>query len=81
VVEENVALPLESVPVPKVVVPSLKVTVPLGLAPKTVAVRVTDWPKFVGLGLTANVLVLVALLTVRLVALAVLDEAFLESPP
>jgi hypothetical protein len=48
-VELNVATPLVSVPVPSVVLPSMKVTVPLGVptpAPLavTVAVRLTVWP-------------------------------------
>jgi hypothetical protein len=38
----NVAVPLESVPVPSVVAPSLKVTVPVAPVPVTVAVKVTD---------------------------------------
>src|SRR5262249_59299478 len=50
----NVALPPESVPVPNVVAPSLKVTVPVGVpAPGavalTVAVKVTPWPDTEGL--------------------------------
>lgn len=50
---ENVAWPELSVPVPRVVAPSLKVTVPAGVpAPgataDTVAVNVTDWPKTEG---------------------------------
>src|SRR5436189_134779 len=49
----KVAWPLLSVPVPKVVAPSLKVTVPEGVpAPGalavTVAVNVTDWPDTAG---------------------------------
>ena len=42
----NVALPLLSVPVPSVVEPFLKVTVPVGVPPDdvTVAVKVTDSP-------------------------------------
>lgn len=39
-----VALPLLSVPVPKVVAPSLKVTVPVAADGVTVAVNVTDEP-------------------------------------
>ncbi len=35
-------------PVPMVVTPSLKVTVPVGDAPATVAVKVTDWLKTEG---------------------------------
>jgi hypothetical protein len=49
----NVAVSPLSVPVPKVVVPSMNVTVPVGVpAPgdtaATVAVNVTDWPKTEG---------------------------------
>jgi len=43
-----------SVPVPSVVAPSLKVTVPLGVPPPlagvTVAVKVTAWPNALGFG-------------------------------
>jgi len=49
-----------SVPVPKAVVPSLKVTVPVGgFAPAvvTVAVKVTEAPKVAGLGLEMRVVV------------------------
>jgi hypothetical protein len=61
----NVALPLAIDAEPSVDVPSLNVTVPLGLAPAIVAVRVTDCPKVEGLGLAASVVVLVAVLTVK----------------
>ena len=46
----NVALLLLNVPVPNVVEPALKVTVPVGVPPDevTVAVKVTDWPKVDG---------------------------------
>ena len=46
----KVASPLLSVPVPSVVVPSLKVTVPVGVPPVdfTVAVKVTDAPNVDG---------------------------------
>ena len=48
---ENVAMPAESIPVPSVAPPSLKVTVPVGNPsdPLTVAVKVMDWPKALGL--------------------------------
>jgi hypothetical protein len=45
----NVAFPLEIVPVPSVVVPSLNVTVPVAADGVTVAVNVTAAPKVVGL--------------------------------
>src|SRR5262249_13572045 len=57
----NVAWPLAfSVPVPSMVVPSRKFTVPLGVpvpgaVTLTVAVKVTHWPKTGGLGETVNV--------------------------
>jgi len=40
----NVALPLLTGPVPRVVLPSLKVTVPVAADGETVAVNVTDEP-------------------------------------
>lgn len=49
----NVACPLAfRVPVPRVVDPSMKVAVPVGVPTPvvTVAVKVTDWPKVDGLG-------------------------------
>jgi hypothetical protein len=51
----NWACPLLSVPLPRVAVPSLKVTVPVGvpavgLTGDTIAVKVTDWPYTEGLG-------------------------------
>ncbi len=60
------ATPPLSVPVPRVVLPSRKVTLPVGVpAPGatalTVAVRVTFWPVIPGLGATVRlVLVLLA---------------------
>jgi hypothetical protein len=46
-----VADPLASVPVPRVVVPSRKVTLPVGVPPDevTAAVNVTAWPVKAGL--------------------------------
>jgi hypothetical protein len=49
------------------VLPSLKVTVPVGLPPNwpvIVAVKVTDWPSFDGLCDDARLVVVVALSTV-----------------
>lgn len=62
----NVALPLLSVPVPNVVEPFLKVTVPVGVPPLevTVAVKVTDWPEVDGLREEVSEVELLALLTV-----------------
>ena len=61
----KVAVPLLSAPVPKVVAPSLKVTVPVGVpAPGadavTVAVKVTDCPKTDGLAEEETVVALPA---------------------
>jgi hypothetical protein len=49
---ENVALPADNMPVPSVVLPSMKVTMPVGVPPPldTVAVNVTDWPTTLVLG-------------------------------
>jgi hypothetical protein len=60
--------PLFGVPVPRVVLPSLKVTVPVGVpAPGegtlTVAVKVTDWPQTEGLADETTAVVVPALLT------------------
>ncbi len=46
----NVALPLLSVPVPSVVLPSLNVTVPVAADGVTVAVNVTEVPYVEGFG-------------------------------
>ena len=58
----NVALPLLSVPVPSVVAPSLKVTVPVGVPPVevTVAVNVTAAPNVEGFRDEANAVALLA---------------------
>jgi hypothetical protein len=53
------ACPLDSVAVPKVAVPSLNVTVPVGLVPVTVAVRATTWLTYAGLGEAAKLVVVV----------------------
>jgi hypothetical protein len=65
----NVAVPPDSVPVPRVVVPSRNVTVPVGVpAPgetaATVAVNVTLWPNTDGFREDARLVVVFALLTV-----------------
>jgi hypothetical protein len=66
----KVAEPLPfSVPVPRSIVPSLKVTVPVGApAPGattfTVAVKVTDWPVIDGFRDEATLVVVLALFTV-----------------
>lgn len=64
---DKVALPPDRVPVPSVVDPFLKVTVPVGVPPNagvTVAVKVTDWPYCEGFFEEARVVVVLALLTV-----------------
>ena len=63
---ENDALPLLSVPVPRVVAPFLKVTVPVGVpAPDlTVAVNLTAAPNVDGFKEEATELALVACFTV-----------------
>jgi hypothetical protein len=64
---EKVACPEPlSVPVPIVVAPSLKVTVPVAvpLEPVTVAVKVTDWPVRAGFADEPSATIVLALLTV-----------------
>src|SRR5262249_26933562 len=73
----KVVLPPESVPVPSVVVPSMKVTLPVGVplpepAALTVAVKVTFWPKAEGLTPDVTVVVLLGVPTVCIRALDVL---------
>jgi hypothetical protein len=63
----NVAFPAEMVPVPIAARPSKNVTVPVGVPVVvllTVAVNVTDWPKFEGLPELATVVVEASPLTV-----------------
>src|SRR6266853_3289280 len=65
----RVARPLERVPVPKVLVPSWNVTVPVGVpvlgeTGLTVAVKITDWPKTEGWAEEVTAVALVARLTV-----------------
>jgi hypothetical protein len=69
VVVLKVATPPLSVPVPSVVLPSVKVTVPVGVpAPGelalTVAVSVTAWPKTAEVGEVLSAVVVAARLTV-----------------
>ena len=55
-----------TVPVPRVVVPSLKVTVPVGLPPKAVvmvAVKATVWPLFDGFGVDVSAVAVLAWFT------------------
>jgi len=64
----NVAVPPDSVPVPRVVAPSRNVTVPVGVAtvvlPVTVAVKVTLCPKTDGFTDEATLVVVLACVTV-----------------
>jgi hypothetical protein len=74
----KVAWPPESVPVPRVATPFLKVTAPVGVpepgAPAlTVAVKVTDWPKTEGLAEDDTVVTLESTVTVWLTAAEVLE--------
>ncbi len=60
---DSCAALLETVTVPKDVVPSRKVTVPVGVPPAdgcTVTVKVTDWPNVAGFRLEATAVVVVA---------------------
>ena len=59
-----VATPPLSVPVPRVVVPSMNVTVPVELEGNTVAVKVTDAPNVEGFNEEASVIAVPALFTV-----------------
>ena len=70
------AVLLAIVPVPSVVMPSLKVTVPVGFTPLTVAVIVTACPATDGLGVVVIEVVLVATFTVWLTAVDVLVALF-----
>jgi hypothetical protein len=80
---ENFATLALSVPVPKVAVPSLNVTVPVGtplVADFTVAVKVIAVPKTAGFIEEATELVLAALVTVCVSTAEVLLLKF-ASPP
>jgi hypothetical protein len=66
----NVALLPDTAPVPSVVVPSLKLTVPVAvpLPVAIVAVNVTDWPMLLGLAEEVIDVVVIAVPIVPLVA-------------
>ena len=76
----NVARPELSAPVPKVVAPSLNVTVPVGVTKPdtcvTAAVNVTDWPNTEGLTDELTVVVALPLLTVCVKSVDVLPVKF-----
>ena len=76
----NVAFPLLIEPVPSVVLPSLKVTVPVAAEGETVAVNVTDDPYVDGFADEASVSVVLALFTVWVRVEEVLVLSF-ASPP
>jgi hypothetical protein len=76
----NVAFPLLIAPVPSVVLPSLKVTVPVAAEGETVAVNVTDDPYVDGFADEASVSVVLALFTVWVRVEEVLVLSF-ASPP
>ena len=69
----------DKVALPMVVVPSLKVTVPVGVKPVVVAVKVTLWPITAVVALVVKVVVVLALVTVTTLAVEVL-AASLASP-
>ena len=93
---ENVATPLTSGTEPSVVVPSMKVTEPVGVGPPVdggaglmVAVKVTAWPMLEGFAEEVRVVVVLACWTVCVIAVEVLGEklvlpwyiAVIESKP
>ena len=82
----NVAVPVTSrVPVPSVVLPTLKLTVPVGVPPfnevtVTIAVNVTSWPTLDGFGAELSKVAVVPLSTVC-VSVADVLPAYCTSPP
>lgn len=77
------AVPPDKVPVPRVVAPSLNVTVPVGVPPVlvTVAVKVTKPPYVDGLGLSPRIVDVGIRFTTWLTADNVVDVAKFASPP
>ena len=73
---EKLAAPLASVAVPSVVVPSLKLTVPVGvpLVPFTVVLNVTDVPMFADAGAERVTVAVAGLLMVSVCAVDVLTS-------
>ena len=65
-------MPAASVPVPSVVVPSMKLTVPLGFRPVTVTLMATLLPTVTVLGVRVSAVVVAAVFTVKAVAAEVL---------
>jgi hypothetical protein len=76
----KLAPPPLSVPVPSVVLPSLKVTVPVAAEGETVAVKVTEEPNVDGFAEEASATVVLALFTVWVRVDEVLVLSF-ASPP
>jgi hypothetical protein len=76
---EKIAVPLLRFPVPRVVAPSLNVTVPVTLEGVTAAVRVTVWPGEDDGGAIDKVVVVAARFTTYVVA-ADWPGALLVSP-
>jgi hypothetical protein len=72
----KLATPDESVPLPSVVAPSLKVTIPVGANPVTVAVNETEPLKLDGLALETSPIVLVTVFTVCASVAEVLEALF-----
>ena len=72
-------MPAETVPVPSVAVPSLKVTLPVGVAPVTDAVKVTEAPEIEGFELEVSAAVVADVLMDWTSTLDV-DAALAESP-
>ena len=63
----------------RVVVPSMKATVPVGLAPVTVAEKVTEAPTVAGLDDVATAVVVLAWLTLC-IKMAIAEPVLLVSP-
>src|SRR5437764_7099172 len=82
---EMLAVPLLKLPVPNVLAPSKKVTVPPGVPTAepeadTVAVKVVDWPNTVGLTELVTVVAVAPLFTVWLNMAEVLELELLSPP-
>jgi hypothetical protein len=75
---DSVAVPPLKTPVPRLVAPSRKVTVPVAPA-VTVAVRVTLWPATEGFGDAVSVVVLWARFTVTVAVALLVDPALFDT--
>jgi hypothetical protein len=81
----RLADPPERVALPRLVVPSWKVTVPVGTplpgaTTLTVALRVTTWPKTEGFGVAASAVAVEALFTVWVTVVDVLARKLVAPP-